>query len=171
MDTGADLQDDATALVGWGLAPIQAPTSDGRFSDVEADPANNVFPEVDPSQLQKAFQVTGEYQIPVDANAAKNVALCIDAGIPVQIGIFVDMAFENLTPGQVAQPADQADPQGGGHALYIYGYRTAADGSYEFLVKNSWGSVWCDSGSCWASTAWLQTAWELFPIAVKKVAA
>ena len=168
-DDGADLQDDATALAGWGLAPIQAPTSDGRYSDVENDPPNNVFPEVDPSQLQRAFQVSGEYQIPVDGNAAKNVALCIDAGIPVQIGIFVDTAFERLTSGEIAQPANQNDPKGGGHALYIYGYRTNAEGQYEFRVRNSWGSSWCDSGDFWASAAWVASAWELFPIAVKMV--
>jgi hypothetical protein len=75
QDNGADLQDDATALAGWGLAPIQSPTTDGRYSDVEADPANNVFPEPDPTRLQKAFQVTGEYTIPVDAAAPNLVAL------------------------------------------------------------------------------------------------
>lgn len=169
LDTGADLQDDATALAAWGLARIQAPTSDGRFSDVENDPSSNVFPEADTAQLQRTFQVTGEYSIPVDSAAPAAVASCIDAGIPVQIGIFVDTAFEDLTSGQVAQPANQNDPNGGGHALYISGYRTAADGSYEFRVENSWGSSWCDGGACWASSAWLMSGWELFPIAVKAV--
>ena len=169
QDTGADLQDDSTALATWGLAPIQAPTSDGRFSDVEADPASNIFPEPDLSRLELVQQLSGEYAIAVDANAPRLVASCIDAGIPVQIGIFVDSAFESLTAEQVAQPANQRDPNGGGHALYISGYRTNATGQLEFRVENSWGSSWCDGGACWASTAWLLSAWELFPVAVTEV--
>jgi hypothetical protein len=169
LDTGADLQDDATALAGWGLAPIQAPTSDGRYSDVENDPPNNVFPEPDPTQLQKVMQVTGEYSIPVNSAAPNLVALCIDGGVPVQVGFFCDSAFENLTAGQVATVPNQSDPNGGGHACYLYGYRTASDGSFEFLLRNSWGN-WCQNGDCWVSTAWLLAAWELFPVAVKAVA-
>lgn len=171
-DDGADLQDDATALSGWGLAPIQAPTSDGRFSDVEADPQDNTFPEPDPTQLQRAFQVTGEYSIPVNADAPRLVALCLDANVPVQVGFFCDTAFENLTPGQVAGVPDQNDPNGGGHAVYLYGYRTNAQGKLEFRLRNSWGASWCDNGDCWVSEEWMvQGAWELFPCAVKAVPA
>ncbi|HLK36901.1 MAG TPA: C1 family peptidase [Polyangiaceae bacterium] len=168
-DNGADLQDDATALAAWGLAPIQAPTSDGRFSDCENDPSSGVFPEPDPTQLQRVMQVTGEYSIPVDSSAPATVATCIDAGIPVQVGIFIDTAFEELSAGHVAQPANERDPNGGGHAMYISGYRTNSAGELEFRVENSWGSTWCEGGACWASTAWLLSAWELFPVAVKAV--
>jgi len=169
-DDGADLQDDATALAGWGLAPIQAPTSDGRYHDVENDPPDNTFPEPDPTQLQKAFQVTGEYSIPVDANAPKLVALCLDAGVPVQVGFFCDMAFENMGPSDVAGVPNSNDPQGGGHAVYLYGYRTNSAGKYEFRLRNSWG-LWCDAGDCWVSEEWLLACWELFPVAVKMVSA
>lgn len=169
QDNGADLQDDANAMAKWGLAPIQAPTSDGRYSDVENDPPDNSFPEPDPAQLVVGSQhlVSGEYTIPVDAQAPLLVAAAIDAGIPVWLGTFVDTAFEDLAADAVAQPANQADPNGGGHALYISGYRTAADGSLEFRVENSWGDGWCDGGACWASTAWLLACWELFPCPVK----
>jgi hypothetical protein len=170
VDNGADLQDDATALAAWGLAPMQSPTSDGRYSDVENDPADNTFPEPDPAQLEKAMQVTGEYSVPVNGDAPRLVALCLDAGVPVQVGFYVDMAFERLQPGQVAEVPDQNDPQGGGHAVYLYRYRTAADGTYEFRLRNSWGA-WCDGGDCWVSSAWLMAAWELFPCAVKAVSA
>jgi len=164
-DNGADLQEDADALKAWGLAPIQAPTSDGRFSDVENDSGD--FPEADPEQLTKAVQLDGEYAIPVDSNAPRVVAACLDAGVPVQVGTFVDTAFENLPASQIAQPANTSDPNGGGHALYISGYRTNAAGKLEFRVENSWGPGWCDNGACWASEEWLTACWEIFPVAVK----
>jgi hypothetical protein len=168
QDTGADLQDDATALAKWGVAPIQAPTSDGRFSDVENDPPDNTFPEPDINQLSVAGAdlVSGEYQIAVDDNAPKTVALCLDAGVPVWLGFFVDGSFENLGASDVAQAPDQNDPSGGGHAVYINSYRTNAAGKLEFLVQNSWGSGWADGGAVWASEAWLKACWMLWPMAV-----
>ena len=139
---------------------------DGRFSDV---PGNDTpFPEPTVSDLAVAGQdlIAGEYQIPVDDTAPTTVALCLDAGIPVWLGTFVDTAFENLAANDIAQPADQSDPQGGGHAMYISAYRTASDGSFEFRVENSWGSSWADGGAVWASSAWLKACWNLWPMAV-----
>jgi hypothetical protein len=169
QDTGADLSDDSAAMARWGLGPIRNPTKDGRYSDVENDPPDNVFPEPVLSELQVAGQdlIGGEYQIPVDANAPALCALALDAGIPIWLGFFVDSAFEALRPGEVAQPPNESDPNGGGHAVYLSGYRTAAGGSFEFRLENSWGSGWCESGACWVSTAWLLKCWMLWPMAVK----
>jgi hypothetical protein len=165
-DTGAELQTVSDALRKWGLAPM-GPQIAGRngWSDVPDDVPGVPFPEPDVSQLEVAGHtlVSGEYAIAVDSNAPQTVAACISAGIPVWLGCFVDSAFEALTAGQVAQPPNASDPNGGGHAMYISGYRTAADGSLEFRVENSWGSNWCDGGGCWASTAWLLACWELWP--------
>lgn len=169
QDTGADLSDDAKALATWGIAPMRGPTSDGRNSDVENDPPDNSFPEPDASQISVAGSdlIAGEYSIPVDADAPRLCALALDSGIPIWLGFFCDTAFENLTPSDVAQPPNEADPNGGGHAVVLAGYRTAADGSYEFHLVNSWGAGWCDNGTCWVSTAWLLKCWMLFLGAVK----
>lgn len=168
QDTGADLSDDARALATWGIAPIQAPTSDGRFCDIENDPPNNVFPEPDTSQLQIAGSnlIAGEYQIPVDANAPKLCALALDAGIPIWLGFLCDSAFQALGASDIAQAPNQSDPSAGGHAVYISAYRTNASGQFEWLVQNSWGSGWADNGAVWASTAWLEACWMLWPMAV-----
>ena len=130
QDTGADLSDDAASLATWGIAPMQGPTSDGRNSDVENDPADNTFPEPDPSQLLVAGSdlISGEYQIPVDANAPTLCALSLDAGVPIWLGFFVDSAFEQAGPSTVIGAPNQSDPNGGGHAVYLSAYRTAADG-------------------------------------------
>ena len=168
LDTGADLSDDATALAHWGIAPIQAPTTDGRFSDVENDGNPPVFPEPDIASLTVAGAslISREYSIPVDVNAPTLCAQALDAGIPIWLGFFVDSAFENLGPNDIAQAPNQSDPNGGGHAVYLSGYRTAADGTFEWRVENSWSAGWCDGGACWASDAWLRACWLLWPMAI-----
>lgn len=167
-DDGAELQDDANAVKTWGVAPIQAPTTDGRFSDCENDPPDNVFPEPDPTQLQigAADLISGEYAANVDATLPNVVAASLDAGIPVWIGFFVDSAFENLGPNDIAQPPNTSDPNGGGHAVYLSGYRTNSAGQIEVRLQNSWGPNWADNGAVWCSTAWLLAVWDAFPMAV-----
>jgi hypothetical protein len=165
QDTGADLSDDASALATWGIAPMWPPTSDGRASDVENDPADNTFPEPDSTQLLVAGAdlIAGEYQIPVDSSAPNLCALSLDAGVPIWLGFFVDSAFEQAGPSTVVGAPNQSDPSGGGHAVYLSGYRTAADGSFEFLLQNSWGGSWALNGSVWCSTAWLLATWIRWP--------
>ena len=168
-DDGADLSDDAAALAKWGQAPIQAPTSDGRYSDVENDPPDNVFPEPDVAQLEVAGHnlIAGEYSIPIDADAPRLCALALDSGVPIWVGFFADSAFDGAQADTVLGPPNEADPDGGGHATYLSAYRTAADGSYEFLLQNSWGSNWADNGAVWVSSAWLQKVWMLWLMAVQ----
>jgi hypothetical protein len=39
----------------------------------------------------------------------------------------------------------------GGHAIVMSGYRKMPDGSYQFLIHNSWGESWADHGYAWVS--------------------
>lgn len=52
----------------------------------------------------------------------------------------------------------------GGHALAISGYRKV-NGSYQFLIHNSWGISWGDQGYAWVSqamvTRWLHLAYKV----------
>lgn len=165
-DDGAELQDDADALRRWGLGQM-GPQIAGRsgLSDVPDDVPGVPFAEPNVAALETAGHtlITGEYSIPVDANAPKTVAACIVAGIPVWLGTLVGASFQSLLSDEVAQPTPDTDPTAGGHAMYISGYRTATDGTYEFRVENSWGTGWADGGACWASTAWLLACWDLWP--------
>jgi hypothetical protein len=43
----------------------------------------------------------------------------------------------------------------GGHALPVSGYRKV-NGSYQFLIHNSWGASWGDGGYAWVSQAMVQ---------------
>jgi hypothetical protein len=170
QDTGSDLQDDASAAARWGIAPIKAPTSDGRFSDVPNDfeLPDGAFPEPDVMQLQIAGAdlIAGEYQIPVDANAPNLVAASLDARIPVWLGTLVGAAFQALGANDIAQPTPPSDTSAGGHAMYLSGYRTNAAGKLEFKVRNSWGGGWAMGGAVWASEEWLKACWSLWPMAV-----
>jgi hypothetical protein len=169
QDTGAELQDVADALRRWGLAPMGTPIAGrGGISDVPDDVDGQPFPEPDRWSVEVAGShlISGEYAIPLDSSAPTTCALALDKGIPVWLGTFVDTAFEQLGASDIAAPADTSDPNGGGHALYLSGYRTAADGSYEFRVENSWGTGWADGGAVWASQAWLLACWDLWPMAV-----
>jgi hypothetical protein len=165
VDSGADLSDDAQALAKWGVAAIGA-LQPGRFSDV---PESTPFPEPILSQVEAAAKnlISGEYQISVDSNAPNLCALALDAAIPIWVGFFVDSAFESLGPTGVAQPPNQSDPNGGGHAVYLSAYRTASDNSFEFLLQNSWGPNWANSGAVWVSSAWLKATWTLWPMIVR----
>lgn len=169
QDTGADLSDDAKALAKWGVAPMRAPTADGRNSDAALN-ADGSFPEPDVGQMviSGAALIAGEYSIVVDADAPRLCALSLDQGIPIWLGTLVGSAFERLQSDQTAEPTDPTEYGAGGHALYAYGYRTASDGTYEFRVMNSWGTGWCDGGGCWVSQAWLLACWMLWPMAVVK---
>ncbi len=58
---------------------------------------------------------------------------------------------------------DWTNPDGG-HAVALAGYRKV-NGAYQFLVHNSWGTSWGDSGYAWVSQAmvqkWLHLAYKV----------
>ena len=171
-DDGAELADAIWAMATAGVCPMGAGVG-GRHSDV--DPAT-VNDEADLARLEEAATtiVTGDYRIEGSGqNLSDQVAAALAAGFPVYVGFFVDSAFEALQPGQVAGAPDQNDPNGGGHAVILTGFSTAADGTRTFTLRNSWGAGWCNGGTCLVGQAWLDAAWEFWvlDVTVKKGAA
>ena len=164
-DDGAELQDDVDAVAKWGVGPIGSDI-EGRHSDCPSvqEPS---FPEPDVSALQVSagHLLSGEYSIPVDSSAHEVVAASLDAGIPVWVGGLVGSAYENLGPNDIAQPTPDTDSSAGGHAQLIAAYRTTG-AELQFLVVNSWGTGWALNGTVWASTAWVETLWSAYPMAV-----
>lgn len=167
-DEGAMTEDALVFMATFGVAPRRVPqTSDGRNSDVELASVNA---EETLGELESGgtLLVVGPYGIdPLAQDAEHQVQAAIAARIPVRCDAFVDMVFENWMPGHAPVPAPNTnDPQGGGHAIYIVGY---APGLY--IVRNSWGTSWGDSGDVHVSPAWLREAWGLYPWTIRKVAA
>lgn len=166
-DSGAELADVYTVLGRYGVkAMAEALTSDGRFSDCEVATVND---EPDVSALIASGQklVVGPYGVdPSTANVSDVLAAAIVAKIPLGTAEFVDTAFEQLQAGQVAGAPNQSDPNGGGHATLLTGYRPNPSGvGRQFKLRNSWGASWCDEGYVWVSPAWLAAVWELHPLA------
>lgn len=159
-DGGAELADAIAAGAEWGIHQMGRRPSDGRNSDCDT-PTINDEPNLEKLEEAATTLVTGEYRIdPQAGNASDLLAASLVGGFPLYDGFFVDGAFEALTPVQVAPAPNESDPNGGGHATYLGGYRTNL-GKREFRLTNSWGD-WCDGGRCWVSEAWIRNTWEIW---------
>ena len=175
-DSGAMPSDVMTAVSRYGVRPIQAPTPDGRFSDIWSAsdvsgvpnaPPPNVNSDVDFMDLEQAGQklVVGEYRIDeVSSDVVTLVRQCLAVGkAPVGIGIFVDSQVMNFGPHSApVGPPNTNDPNGGGHWICIVGYRLASDGTYDWEVCNSWGTGYGDAGHFWAKQEWIKSASDLY---------
>lgn len=125
--------------------------------------------------MQDAYdhRIDAYYRI-IARGAAKGaeVRAAIDAGLPVVFGVDVGRDFLNYTGGEgviFEQPATSV----GGHATVIVGYCRLADGSYAYLVRNSWGTSWglrSVPGHCWISDRYLAFATDLW-VPTKSLAA
>jgi hypothetical protein len=86
-----------------------------------------------------AFKISSVSQ--VDATTIQEVLF--EQQQPVLLG--VELQEDSFTNSNFMWP-DTA-PYVGGHALVIYGWRTDADGSLHYLIRNSWGANWGDEGN------------------------
>lgn len=76
-------------------------------------------------------------------------------GNPVVFGMAVFPAFESpevASSGVVPMPADDEEPIGG-HCMLIVGYD---DSKNAFIVRNSWGAAWGESGYCHIPYSYIQ---------------
>ncbi len=166
-DEGTMPADAMTGVSSFGIRPIQAPTSDGRYSDVE--PMN-----VNAEQSLKDFEddagriITGEYRIDEKAlDVVNQICAAIASGFPVVVGTMVDDAFERWSPGMAPIGAPDPTKALGGHAIVIVSYKTDASGRRVARIKNSWGA-WADNGHAEVSEEWMRACWDLYPMAVAR---
>jgi C1A family cysteine protease len=171
-DDGRQCVDCLTVVSTQGVHPFEGNSPDGRNSDIwtandtSAEPPNVCLPATPAETANLTKFALGANSIdPAASNLSDLLASCLAAKGIVYLGTEIGQAFEQLQGATVAQPDPNAnDPNGGGHALIIVGYRTMADGSRQFKVQNSWGETWDENGECWASLAWCAACWELHPL-------
>ncbi len=87
---------------------------------------------------------------------------CVAAGRPFIVGISVFESFESdavASTGIVPVPKSNEQLLGG-HGVTCLGYQTI-NGTFYYLIQNSWGSSWGDpknSGCCWIPAAYLENS-------------
>ena len=91
------------------------------------------------------YKITEVKLIPIDLSTMKQ---CLAEGYPIVFGVKLTKAFFTA-PGGIVRTPDPDDPQSaehGRHAMLIVGY---SDSNQTFIVRNSWGTNWGDSGYCY----------------------
>lgn len=179
-DNGADLEDVFDAAATYGVEPMEREvTPDGRFYDIWTDddaPNGNVNDEPTLTELEDASKVKVKVDVaphtidPRDPQAEllMMATLASDPALPIQASGFVDQAFMQLGPNDVA-PAPNPALGGGGHAFWFSAYRTNSHGAIEFKLENSWGDSWADHGAVWVSMAFVRALWAMYVPAVKVI--
>jgi len=105
----------------------------------------------------KKHKISGYATIPVDENLTTAIESHIAAGWAVLIAVSLYKSFESdevaksgmvplPNPQTYNDPKDPQDPFIGGHEMLIVGYDRQ---SQLFLVRNSWGKGWGESGNCY----------------------
>ncbi len=64
---------------------------------------------------------------------------------PIIVAISADNAFANVKPGQVFK----GRATGINHAVVVVGWDDTKGTKGAWLLRNSWGTTWCDGGYCW----------------------
>jgi len=118
----------------------------------------NTKPSEDAWTVAEQRKRTTYYRV----QTCQEIIAAIDAGWPVIFSVFLDDDFVNTWPhpDHVFTGEKLTDSS---HAMLIVGYRKT-DSGYQFRVRNSWGSQWCDGGYCWFTEnyiARLNDAWAV----------
>ena len=105
-------------------------------------------PKLDIFTMASENMPTGAYKI-IGGGTKKigQIITALNTEHPVEGGLSVTREFIRDREGLVWNNMDGTIV--GGHAILIVGWRYAPDGSYEFLIRNSWGTGWGNEGHCW----------------------
>ena len=130
-----------------------------QYSDQNLTPPKSRIPALQRLAFKQRL-VTGTARITsIGAKLIAELKTALAAGYLVVFGTQVDMAFENL--GRDAVWPGCKGQSLGGHCMLVTGFRTI-NGRTQFRIRNSWGTGWCDNGSCWfdeAATVGFDDVW------------
>lgn len=130
----------------FGIKPIQAPTSDGRYSDCE--PATiNTKPTFDDLEAEALHVAVGDYALdPSAPDFVATLRTVICAGYCVTFAVQVDAAMEAWNPASGPLGAPDTSALLGGHNIRCDGYHEDVAGNTIVDFVNSWGTGWGAAG-------------------------
>ncbi len=142
QDSGASLSDGIRAMIQYGACPETMWPYDDGSTQFKVQPTTACYTaakqDMDLDKLSLA-------SISQTLNSIKSV---LYQNIPIVFGINVYSSFESATvarTGIVPMPNTRREQLLGGHALVLAGYD---DTQSQFIVRNSWGTSWGQSGYC-----------------------
>lgn len=104
-------------------------------------------------------KVTGLYAVDNDASLIENLVTSIYADHPIIEGMSIGPEFRDYWHGDPnhVKVFDAPATTIGDHCVIVHGYRFRADGTVDFLLRNSWSADWGVNGKCWVSSRYLQS--------------
>ena len=153
-DHGAALSDGIKVLKGDGACSED--TWEYSKDNVFEQPADEAYAEAKDHTIDEAHKVQIELH---------DMRHCLSEGYPFVFGLDVYDAFQDEgAHGRITTPDPDTHQHCGGHAMLAVGY---SDKDQVFLVRNSWGPDWGDSGYCYipyeylASSKYCRDAWTI----------
>jgi papain like protease len=137
-DTGSIIADAIEGLKQHGACSEETWPFDTKA--INAAPSEEAYAEA------KHFVIEDTEAVPTDLEAWKS---CLAEGYPIIFGIMLYKSFDaQRQKGLVPMPTDNEAARGthAGHAMLCVGY---SDADKVFIVRNSWGPDWGDSGYCY----------------------
>ena len=143
-DSGAMLRDGVKVLASLGACNEALwPYNVALFA---TKPAGEAYSDAAGHLLRRYLSVNQDLQ---------SLKACLASGYPVAFGFQVYESFETeavSTSGIAPMPNRNSEQCLGGHAVLLCGY---SDATGMFLVRNSWGSAWGQSGNFWLPYSYL----------------
>ena len=112
----------------------------------------NAVPPLDAFSTGDCARLQAFYRIESGVGSGDLIRAALRRGYCPIFAITVDSKFEQLGRGVYDAPGGTVR---GGHMMTIIGWSAALDA---FLVRNTWGKSWGDSGYGWVSGAFLERA-------------
>jgi Papain family cysteine protease len=146
-DEGAMVSDIFTSAAKLGVPPESAWTFSEALDKITAQPDPDAYHQA----ADQKIEIAGGWRITsTGSNRVKDVQRAIASDDPVVLGLQLDQRFEDLLAGHVWP--GRTGQSVGGHCIVASAYRTTSSGRIEFKIHNSWGTSWCEEGSCWVDS-------------------
>lgn len=147
-DAGASLADAMEVLRAYGVAPED-------FLPYDAgNPAHAGNGQCDVAA--RPYRVGMPVSVRIDPD---DFAAVLSANRCIAIGFEVHESFEDTAGDGMVQPVGEGERLLGGHAVLVVGWDNYRGGKL-FVVRNSWGTDWADSGYCYFPEDYLQHVFD-----------